>query len=99
MRFILHDWQDADCEKIIAHIKDAMKPGYSKLLINEHVIPDKGVEWEVSSIDLAMLTRLCSKERTRTDWFDLIVGRCGMKIVGIWDAGRCSESLIEVELS
>lgn len=98
MRMILHDWPDADCKKIIANVKAAMKPGYSKLLINESVISDRDAAWELSALDLIMMTRFSSKERSRTDWVNLIERRCGMKIVRIWDAGKGSESLIEVEL-
>jgi hypothetical protein len=96
---ILHDWPDSDCEKIIANTKAAMKPGYSKLLVNENVIPDRDGAWEMTALDIIMLTRFSSTERSRTDWADLIERKCGMKIVRIWDAGRGNESLIEVELS
>lgn len=76
-----------------------MKPGYSKLLINENVIPTRGAWWESSALDLTMLALLSSRERTEADWYDLIEKKVGLKIVNIWSGGRGSESLIEVELS
>lgn len=95
MHSTLHDWPDDVCEEIIANIKAAMKPGYSKLLINENVIPDTRAWWEMSALDIMMLTLFCSKERSRVDWTHLIEQRCGMKIVNIWEAGKGTESLID----
>lgn len=37
LRMVLHDWADDDCRKILNHLKDAMTPGYSKILICECV--------------------------------------------------------------
>ncbi|OHW94104.1 catechol o-methyltransferase [Colletotrichum incanum] len=67
MHSCLHDWPDDVCAKILAQIKAAMKPGYSKLLINENVIPSTGAYWETSALDMVMLTLFCSKERTEGD--------------------------------
>lgn len=37
MRSVLHDWPDEQCRTILGHVKDAMEPGYSKILINDCV--------------------------------------------------------------
>lgn len=44
MRRVMHGWPDDDCRKILRNIKVAMKPGYSKMLINEIVIPVEGAQ-------------------------------------------------------
>lgn len=75
-----------------------MVPGYSKLLINENVIPDTGAHWEATALDMMMLTLLAAKERTATQWRHLIEEMAGLKIVKIWDVGAGVESLIECEL-
>ncbi|CAH0057914.1 unnamed protein product [Clonostachys solani] len=98
MHSVLHDWPDSVCKDILSNIKAAMKPGYSKLLINENVIPDTGAWWETSALDMVMLTLFCSKERTEADWYNLLENMAGLKIVKIWGAGKGVESLIEVEL-
>jgi hypothetical protein len=97
MHSCLHDWPDSVCNDILARLKEAMKPGYSRLLINENVIPDKGAWWETSALDMVMLTLFCSKERTEADWYNLIEKMAGLKIVKIWSIGKGVESLIEVE--
>ncbi|KAK1673888.1 S-adenosyl-L-methionine-dependent methyltransferase [Colletotrichum godetiae] len=97
MHSCLHDWPDDVCETILKQIKAAMKPGYSKLLINENVIPSTGAWWETSALDMVMLTLFCSKERTEGDWYHLLEKMAGLKIVKIWSVGKGVESLIEVE--
>jgi SAM-dependent methyltransferase len=37
MRSVLHDWADEQCRTILGHLKDAMEPGYSRILINDCV--------------------------------------------------------------
>lgn len=37
IRSILHDWPDEQCRIILAHLKDALEPGYSKILISDCV--------------------------------------------------------------
>ncbi|KAF6806657.1 sterigmatocystin 8-o-methyltransferase [Colletotrichum musicola] len=95
---VLHDWPDDVCKGILARIKAAMKPGYSKLLINENVIPSTGVWWETSALDMVMLTLFSSQERTERDWRNLLENIAGFRIVSIWKGGKAVESLIEVEL-
>ncbi|KAK7947010.1 O-methyltransferase- family 2 [Apiospora aurea] len=95
---VLHDWPNDRAAEILRRLKAAMRPGYSKLLINENVIPRTNAYWETSALDLVMLSLLSAQERTERDWHDLIEGRCGLRIVKIWSGGRGVESLIECEL-
>lgn len=98
MHSCLHDWPDNVCSTILAQIKAAMKPGYSKLLINENVIPPRDTYWESSALDMVMLTLFCSMERTQADWYNLLEKTAGLKIVKIWSGGKGVESIIECEL-
>jgi hypothetical protein len=75
-----------------------MKPGYSKLLINENVIPNTGAQWEATALDIMMLTLLASRERTLDNWESLL-GRAGLRISHIWTVANGVESLIECELA
>ncbi|PHH65735.1 hypothetical protein CDD81_1462 [Ophiocordyceps australis] len=98
MHNTLHDWPDEVCHGILAQIKAAMKPGYSRLLINEYVIPETGAYWEATALDMVMLTLMSACERTRTGWYNLVETRAGLRIVKIWCGGKNSQSLIECEL-
>jgi hypothetical protein len=61
---VLHDWPDDVCKDILKQIAATMKQGYSKLLINEIIIPDQGAESEATGLDMMMMTLFSSKERT-----------------------------------
>lgn len=98
MHSCLHDWPDSVCQKILAPLTEAMRPGYSKLLINENVIPATGAYWETTALDMIMLTEFSSRERTLDDWQNLF-DSAGLRIVKVWSGGKGVESLIECELA
>lgn len=74
-----------------------MTKGYSKLLINENVIPDKGAHWLTTGLDLVMMSLCSSTERTEQHWC-LLLESAGFKITQIWTYEPGTESLIEAEL-
>ena len=75
-----------------------MKKGYSKVLINENVVPDAGASWQITSLDWFMMGLAASRERTEAQWGDLLRS-AGLKIVGIWTKEAHIESLIEAEIA
>lgn len=75
-----------------------MEKGYSKILINELVVPDQGASWSITSMDWLMLALGAVKERTEQDWRSM-VEQAGLKVTGIWTKEQGSESLIECELA
>ncbi|KAI8176976.1 O-methyltransferase mpaG [Colletotrichum sp. SAR 10_65] len=95
---VLHDWTDEVGKSILARVTAAMKPGYSKLLINENVVPGTGANWQTTALDMMMLTLFASRERTEAQWRSLLEP-AGLKIVKIWSKGEGVESLIECELA
>ncbi|XDG04359.1 hypothetical protein ABKA04_003974 [Annulohypoxylon sp. FPYF3050] len=64
MHFILHDWPDEQAIKIGNRVREAMKPGYSKFLIHEHVVPPMEQNYEQTASDIIMMTSFGSKERS-----------------------------------
>lgn len=96
MRLNLHDWPDNKSTIILGHLHDAMKKGHSKILINEAVLLDTGAPWQQTSLDWTMMGMLVSRERTESQWRELLAG-CGLKVAGIWSEG--SESVIEAVLA
>jgi hypothetical protein len=100
MHSVLHDWPDDTCASILERVAAAMKPGYSKLLISENVIPGTGADWQATALDLMVLALLSSRERTERDWRRLL-GAAGLRIVKIWSTDKQNgvESLIECELA
>ncbi|KXH50008.1 hypothetical protein CSIM01_07266 [Colletotrichum simmondsii] len=100
MHSIMHDWPDDVCKKILAPLAEAMKPGYSKLLIFEVVIPRTGPYWEATAGDILMMTQLSALERTEDHWHQLIEeSGLNLRIVKFWKCGQSDvENLIECEL-
>ncbi|KAH7034612.1 hydroxyindole O-methyltransferase [Microdochium trichocladiopsis] len=96
---VLHDWPDDLCVKILSRVSEAMKPGYSKLLINEQVIPARNAHWEATCLDILMMSLLSSKERTEAEWRNLVEVQTGanLRIVRFWSVGNGVENLIEIE--
>lgn len=98
LKMILHDWPDEACKRILTSLKPALVPGYSRILINEIVIPDQGADSFSTSVDIIMMVCHASKERRENEWGRLFES-VGMKIVKIHSCGEAPEKLIEVELA
>ncbi|KAF3066413.1 Demethylsterigmatocystin 6-O-methyltransferase [Daldinia childiae] len=97
MHSVLHDWPDEQCVQILTQLSKSMEPGYSKLLINENVIPLRHAYWEATALDILMMTGFSSRERTKHEWEDLIKAS-GLRICKTWTVDDGVESLIECEL-
>ena len=95
LHYVLHDWPDDACLRILEHLKAAMRKDYSKLLIAEFVVASKGADPFNTALDLTVMSLVGSKERTEQDWRNLVQS-AGMKITGIWSLPGNHESVIEV---
>ncbi|PVH85194.1 putative O-methyltransferase [Cadophora sp. DSE1049] len=94
LRSILHDYSDYVCRKILTRIVAAMKPGYSKLLIFEWILPDVGTPLYPALLDINMLALLSGMERTQTQWKELL-SSVGLEISKFWTIDSETEGLIE----
>ncbi|CAO1603070.1 MAG: hypothetical protein LQ349_002951 [Xanthoria aureola] len=93
---VLHDWSDETSVKILKQVVAAMKPGYSKILINDIVIPATGTSYIQAGLDCLVL-QASANERTEAMWTKVIED-AGLKLVKIWPDGRKYESVIEAQL-
>ncbi|KAK4041920.1 S-adenosyl-L-methionine-dependent methyltransferase [Parachaetomium inaequale] len=71
-RWILHNWSDKYCVKILRGLIPALKPG-AKVVLNDNVLPQPGVlsRWQenrLRSMDLCMTELQNSHERELDDW-------------------------------
>ncbi|RAH81161.1 O-methyltransferase [Aspergillus japonicus CBS 114.51] len=97
LKFILHDWSDEDCRRILRHVGAAMKKGYSKLIIEEFVLADRDCAMLPAMWDWEMLIFCNSMERTADRWRKLICS-AGFQIVKFWPPPGDGQGLIEAEL-
>ena len=74
-----------------------MTKGYSKLLINEMVVPPKGASVIATESDLNVMAVVAGMERTEKQWYALLES-VGLQITKIWTKAEDSESIIEAEL-
>lgn len=91
---VLHDWDDASCVSILEHVRAAMTPGYSKLIINEYVIPNAGATWPETGMDLLMMALGAVKERTEAQW-EALFQQAGLKKTGVYLAEAGTEGVVE----
>ncbi len=97
LKWILHDWNDADCTAILANCRRAMRPNGRVVILELQLgeIDDPGL---ASLMDLNMLVVLNGRERTRRD-YDALLEAADLRIVRVTrvDAPLGPWSLIEAE--
>ncbi|CAL8577904.1 hypothetical protein XPA_003714 [Xanthoria parietina] len=97
IRRVFHDWPDSACREILSNTAAAMRQGYSKLLIDEVVLPDTNIPPQGAFLDLSMMALETGTERTSGQWHDLLAS-VGFRIEKIWSTNAGLESVIEAEL-
>ena len=78
LKHIIHDWSDEECATILSHCRAGMKAG-GKVLIVEMVVPEPNVPATSKFLDLQMLLFLTGRERTESEYRDLL-GRAGFEL-------------------
>lgn len=81
MKHILHDWDDAHCERILSNCRAAMAEG-GRVLVIEHVITDGPDASTGKILDLEMLVMTTGRERTQEE-FEALFKRVGLKLVSV----------------
>ena len=95
LRYILHDWNDTICLTILEHIRAAMDPSYSKILINQWIVPRQGATSFMTHQDLNMMATFSAMERTEEQTQKLL-DKAGLRIAHIWRPDdKESECIIE----
>ncbi|KAE8312014.1 O-methyltransferase-domain-containing protein [Aspergillus transmontanensis] len=93
MHWILHDWRDEQAHSILSHIVDAMEPGYSKLIINDQIIPDRDCDFATACISIMMMLQVGAFERTEKQWRALLAS-VGLKDVSFYQPPGNGEGII-----
>jgi hypothetical protein len=81
MRMILHDWPMKQAKAILSNIVDVMADD-SVVLINDLVLPERGVGHLESKMDWHMM-QLGAQERTEKQWKELAES-AGLEVKQIW---------------
>ena len=71
MSSILHDWSDRDGIRILQRVATAASPG-ARLVLLELIVPEDASPHYTKSVDLTMMTMVGGRERTATEWRELL---------------------------
>ncbi|KAL9617509.1 MAG: hypothetical protein Q9160_007720 [Pyrenula sp. 1 TL-2023] len=108
---VLHDWPDEPALKILQHLASAMTPGYSTLLIHDHIAPGPSADANeimastgpvtthphTTAYDLVMMVMVAGKERSEAKWRELLE-RVGLEVVRVWKSGGAVQGIVEARL-
>ena len=97
MRSVLHDWDDVASERILRQTALAMEKGYSRLLLDEYVLPNTNAPIRGAALDFLMMVFCGGIERTEGQWRALL-GRAGLEIVKVWGGRSDYERVVECRL-
>jgi hypothetical protein len=78
MKYILHDWDDDRCVRILGLCREAMAPGGRVLVVENVIEPGNQPSWG-KLLDVNMLALLTGRERTKAEFRELL-GRAGLQL-------------------
>lgn len=86
MKFILHDWSDEHCRKILGLIREQLPP-HGRVLVCEQVLDPNPVPGPSKLLDIEMLAMTVGgKERTAGEFSDLFAS-AGLRLARIVETG------------
>ena len=81
LKFILHDWDDDTCTKLLSNIRRSMNAS-ARLFIVEMVVDSDAATLDAALMDLAMLFSLTGKERGIAE-FEALLSQADLRAVGV----------------
>lgn len=81
LKFILHDWNDAECVQILGNVREAMAPG-ARVVVVEMLIAAGGPPSPAPLLDLNMLVMLSGRERSAEE-FGALFAKAGLRLSGV----------------
>jgi hypothetical protein len=81
LKWIIHDWQDAEAGTILQRCRDAM-PVDGRVLLVERLVEGPNEGPEAKWIDMQMLVMAGGRERTR-EQFEELLGKAGLRLLNV----------------
>ncbi|KAI1159583.1 S-adenosyl-L-methionine-dependent methyltransferase [Nemania serpens] len=97
MHGVLHDWSDEPARKILEMQRKALVPGFSNLLVHDHIAPRALAHPHTTAYDLTMMVMVAGKERTEEHWRKLLKS-AGYAVKRIWTSLLTVQGIIEAEV-
>lgn len=95
--YILHNWPDPLARTILRNTAAAMEPSYSKIILNEYILPAQDCPQSASWADMHMMGGLAALERSEKQWRELVRGT-GLTVVRFWFPDGSIDGVIELML-
>jgi hypothetical protein len=93
LRYILHDWDDAACIRILQNCRRAMLPG-GRVAVIEQVLGDIGQSGPAPLMDLNMMVMLGGRERSETEYGQLFAA-AGLRLATTIETNTPMATVIE----
>jgi SAM-dependent methyltransferase len=90
LKFVLHDWDDDACVRILRNCREALRPG-GRVLVMELLIDEVGKAGLEPLMDLNMMALSTGRERS-ADEFEAVFKRAGLRLAQV----TSSASLVSV---
>ena len=82
---------------ILTNTAHSMEKGYSRILIDEYVLPNTSAPLRGSAIDFLMMMYTSGMERTMHQW-ETLLEASGLEIIKFWGEDSGYEQVIECQL-
>jgi O-methyltransferase/methyltransferase family protein len=92
LKYILHNWDDEHCVKILANCRDAMNRKGRVLVADPVVKSDNAPDWG-KLLDVQMMVAVSGKERTKEE-FAALFKQAGLRLARVMPT-RCPLSVVE----
>jgi hypothetical protein len=93
LRYILHDWDDAACIRILQNCRRAMLPG-GRVAVIEQVLGDIGQPGPAPLMDMNMMVMLGGRERSETEYGQLFAA-AGLRLATTIETNTPMATVIE----
>ena len=97
LKFVLHEFTDAKCTVALRHTASAMQRGYSKIFIEEYVLPDIGARAFHGMLDMVLMFFNPGMVRTLSQW-KILLHDAGLTLNAVHHPVGDGPSIIEAEL-
>ncbi|BCR98264.1 uncharacterized protein AKAW2_31583S [Aspergillus luchuensis] len=93
---VMHDWSDEKARIILNYVVEAMEPGYSKLIMEEYIVPDQNASAIHGMTDVAVMVFCSGLERTTQQWTRLL-DSVGLRVNKFWTRAGDGLGVVEAE--
>ncbi|KAI0483066.1 S-adenosyl-L-methionine-dependent methyltransferase [Xylariaceae sp. FL0804] len=98
MKFIMHDYNDEQCAKILKNVAGSMKKGYSQLVLNDFIVAEVECSQIAAHFDVMVMAALAGGERTESQWKSLLK-LAGLSLDGLYQPPGDGQGIIVASLA